>query len=176
MKGDPDIFRRCILDESRTRFRVRLGADELKSPQLLSWLMQWIDSLQLEQRKVQEIYLVVSELFNNALDHGILGLDSMLKADEDGFDSYFRLREERLLQLQHGEIGVEFEKIDEHGASLLQIRISNDESGGHANTTWGNDSPADNPFGRGILLVKSFCQQLHYSPEGNEAVALYRLK
>ena len=52
------------------------------------------------------IFTVVSELYNNALDHGILKLDSDLKDSPDGFMEYFMERENRLAELEGGEIEI----------------------------------------------------------------------
>jgi len=42
--------------------------------------------------------MILSELFNNALDHGILKLDSSLKQHEEGMEKYFDERAKTLGQ------------------------------------------------------------------------------
>ena len=43
-----------------------------------------------------ELFTVLSELYNNALDHGLLKLDSSLKDTDDGFFEYFEIRGKKI--------------------------------------------------------------------------------
>ena len=52
----------------------------------------------------QNLYTVLTELFVNALDHGVLGLSSELKQSAQGFAQYFAERELRLNALETGFI------------------------------------------------------------------------
>jgi hypothetical protein len=48
----------------------------------------------------ERIYMVLAELFFNALDHGLLKLDSRLKETPQGFGEYYSQRTKRLADLQ----------------------------------------------------------------------------
>jgi hypothetical protein len=48
------------------------------------------------------LYTVLAELYSNALEHGLMGLDSRLKCDAEGFARYYAERRERLQNLSHG--------------------------------------------------------------------------
>ncbi|RMR28547.1 Response regulator, partial [Pseudomonas savastanoi pv. glycinea] len=52
------------------------------------------------------LHMVLGELYSNALEHGVLGLDSALKHDAAGFALYYQQRAERLGMLQTGFIRV----------------------------------------------------------------------
>ena len=56
-----------------------------------------------------EIYTVMSELFNNALEHGILRLDSVLKKSSEGFEAYYAERTRLLEALDTGFIHFELD-------------------------------------------------------------------
>ena len=43
-----------------------------------------------------QIHTVLAELYSNALEHGLLRMNSDLKSDADGFEEYYRCRAERL--------------------------------------------------------------------------------
>ncbi len=83
---------------------VELMPKSLREVDPLPGLMQLVmDVLRLEQCK-QDIYIILRELFSNALEHGLLRLDSPLKDAADGFAEYYKSREVRLGQLDEGWI------------------------------------------------------------------------
>lgn len=94
---------------SRWRFSLSLSAAEIKRLDTLPLVMNWLDQLQINPQHRGQAFLVLGELFNNALDHGLLGLDSQLKQDPDGFEQYIEQREARLSQLTDATIEVDVE-------------------------------------------------------------------
>jgi len=46
-----------------------------------------------------QIFTIVSEIYNNALEHGVLGLDSKMKKSREGFSDYYQIRSEKLASL-----------------------------------------------------------------------------
>ena len=123
------------------------------------------------------MFLILSELYNNALDHGVLALDSGLKHQEDGFGLYLDMREERLAGLQHGAIEIELERVQESQVPYLKLRIMDSGKGFHADSILNADiSSSTRPAGRGIVLVKTLCAEVKYPGCGNEVIALYRLQ
>jgi len=68
---------------------------------------------------------VLSELLANAIDHGLLELDSKLKEDADGFFVYYQAREEKLEQLsQDAYLSIQFDYQPER--TLLAIGKASD--------------------------------------------------
>ena len=55
----------------------------------------------------QLLNTILTELFANALDHGVLGLSSSLKSSPEGFSQYYHERTKRLERLVYGYIRVE---------------------------------------------------------------------
>lgn len=122
------------------------------------------------------LFTILTELYVNALDHGILRLDSALKQGESGFTDYFQQREQRLNHIAHGRI-------------RLNLRIHNQEDGGYIVITvedsgkgfdfknHKSDPNNEHLFsGRGLMLVESLCKQLHFIEPGNKAEAIYAWK
>jgi hypothetical protein len=70
-------------------------------PAVLGFMTQ-VDALKPHQGT---LFLIISELFNNALDHGLLGLDSATKNLIGGFEIYMQHRAEGLAALTAGRIG-----------------------------------------------------------------------
>ena len=56
---------------------------------------------------LQALHMVFSELYNNALEHGVLGLESTQKDSEEGFYGYYEERERRLAELTTGWVWME---------------------------------------------------------------------
>jgi len=61
------------------RIAVTLGADELKYLDIVPLLTQIIAKIAVTREHHSALFMILSELFNNALDHGLLCLDSALK-------------------------------------------------------------------------------------------------
>jgi len=72
------------------------------------------------------LQLVVVELMNNALDHGVLKLQSKLKSEANGFTYYYKERERRLGDLSSGWIEVSIEVTK---AQTLCIRVLDSGNG-----------------------------------------------
>ena len=52
------------------------------------------------------VFTILAELYSNALDHGVLGLNSSLKKSAEGFSAYYNLRKERLKLLDSGFVKI----------------------------------------------------------------------
>jgi hypothetical protein len=165
------------VEPSESRLAVKLSPPELKSFDVLPWLINWLNQLHFSQRQCQEMFLILSELYNNALDHGVLALDSRLKHQADGFGLYLDMREERLVELQHGSIEIELERVQESQVPYLKLRIMDSGNGFSADSMLNADiSSSARPAGRGIVLVKTLCAEMKYLGCGNEVIVLYRLQ
>jgi len=122
-----------------------------------------------------EIYTILSELVNNSLDHGIMGLDSSLKQKPDGFAKYYNERQNTLSQLDKGYLKIDMEHTPYKKGGKFIFKIEDSGSGFDYNEVLSR--PADvNPgifSGRGILLLKSLCHKLIYKGIGNNVEAVY---
>lgn len=125
----------------------------------------------------QSLFTVLTELYVNALDHGVLGLQSSMKSDPAGFALYFKKREQLLDELQHGH--VLFHLTLEQNLSIRSIMIRIEDSGEGFNHIDHQQSEQENLTGlsgRGISLIKSLCESLTYFGNGNIAEAIYSWK
>lgn len=160
---------------SHWRFEISLGEYELKYLDAVPLLTQIISKIHATAEHHSAIYVILSELFNNALEHGILRLDSSVKQGPDGFGHYLKLREDRLHALVGGSIGIEIEKVMIEGRYGVKIRVvdSGDGFDYPAIQTDAVDQIEGAQHGRGIALAKSLAYKLEYSKRGNEAIAYY---
>ncbi|MFA6015224.1 MAG: SpoIIE family protein phosphatase [Gallionellaceae bacterium] len=154
---------------------VTLGAAELKYLDIVPLLTQIISKMELTHEHHSAVFMILSELFNNALDHGLLHLDSALKMGPDGFEVYLESREAQLQALQTGSIKIEISPVEIDQHSAIKIKVA-DSGEGFCPIVFTGDittRPSELPYGRGIALVKSVAYQLDYSERGNEVAATY---
>ncbi len=159
------------------QFGLTLTAPQLKQLDIVPLLRYVLVKIERDGTWVApDLFLVLSELFNNALDHGLLKLDSALKHDLEGMERYYEERAACLKQLEHGEIRIMLEKVS--GANGSRIKITFSDSGdGFDHHGWLSAMPdADTQrHGRGIMLVQNMCYSLEYQGNGSEVVVYYNL-
>lgn len=120
----------------------------------------------------QKAFTVFAELISNALDHGILDLDSALKNDFAGFAEYMELKEERLENIKESdclEMSITF--IPKTQEMMFSIK---DSGSGYEfeNSTDMKDGALS---GRGMSLIKKLCKQVDvHAPGNNTSVTLKR--
>jgi len=122
----------------------------------------------------QQLYTVFSELFSNALDHGILGLDSKLKQTADGFAKYYMERAEKLSMLSEGRISIIISHEPDESGGVLTIRFEDSGKGfDYKKRTLSLESNLGHS-GRGIQLLHSICENVTYEKSGTIVEATYR--
>ncbi len=121
----------------------------------------------------ESIFLVLTELFVNSLDHGLLQLDSSLKSSAEGFAQYFELKQQRLEQLSSGNIKFDFSHEPYKNGGILTIRVQ-DTGNGFDEKALVPTITANHSFsGRGIQLIRQICESLHYSANGRRSTATF---
>jgi anti-sigma regulatory factor (Ser/Thr protein kinase) len=124
------------------------------------------------------LFIILSELYNNALDHGVLGLSSALKHEADGMDRYLAQRTQRLAGLGEGSIEIVLETEERPGMDENTLWIHCRDSGpgfDYKNVGADDGSGARTAFGRGLTLVRTLCDSLEFAGCGNEAIARFSL-
>lgn len=157
------------------RIALSLAAEDLRRQDPIPVLMGMLSQFSRDREHGGRIFVILSELYNNALDHGVLGLDSRLKAEPRGFERYLEERAVRLAALEAGSVEVEMSGQLRAGRQELEIRVRDSGPGFDHAGGQGRDAAGEGelPHGRGIALVRSLCSTLHYCGAGNEAVAYY---
>lgn len=158
------------------KYQLTLKGDELAKlnpiPILISQLQELDGKL---EHSLQSLYTILTELYINALDHGILKLDSTLKHNPQGFELYFDEREKRLSTLDSGHIGFSFRGLRQNQQLKIRITIEDSGDGFDINQVL-NRSQHPNEMalcGRGIFLVNELCHSLIYSEPGNKVDVIY---
>ncbi len=164
------------------RFVLRLGAADLKRLDAVPLVLGAIEQFEGVRPFAGRLFLVLSELFNNALDHGLLRLPSSLKAGVEGMDVFLDERSRRLARLEMG--AVEFELSLRQGdgqPSVLHISCADTGPGfDHEEQirSAGLEPTGEDILkghGRGIPLLLRVCEEVRYSGVGNRVDVLFRL-
>ena len=115
------------------------------------------------------LYSVLTELYSNALEHGVLGLDSSLKNDAVGFARYYQLRAERLANLCDGFIRVHVQVVPVGEGGLLTLQVEDSGPGFNVDTILALPPVVDELYGRGLALVRELSEQATWSADGRTA-------
>lgn len=162
------------------RLDIAYSAQELRYVDVVPAVLGFITQLTLLKPHQGALFLIISELFNNALDHGVLGLDSGIKSGTGGFERYLQLRMERLSSLREGHVALAFHVHQQEAQAVLDIFVQDSGPGFDYGALMqrldaGAALEEERPSGRGIALVRSLCAQLVYSGTGNKAWARFVL-
>ncbi len=164
------------------RFVLRLGAADLKRLDAVPLILGAIEQFEGVRPFAGRLFLVLSELFNNALDHGLLRLPSSLKAGVEGMDVFLDERTRRLARLDMG--AVEFElSLRQCDGQPPVLHISCADTGPGFNheeqIRYAGEEPSGEDIlkghGRGIPLLLRVCEDVRYSGVGNRVDVLFRL-
>ncbi|NNJ71571.1 MAG: fused response regulator/phosphatase [Enterobacterales bacterium] len=112
-----------------------------------------------------QIFTILAELYTNALDHGVLGMNSSLKESVEGFTEYYAIKAHRLKTLEDGFVNIRLENIPSANGGTVHIRVSNSGAG----FDYENLNVGDKNFsGRGLKLVRSLSQSVEFSNNGKQ--------
>ncbi|MGQ5523989.1 SpoIIE family protein phosphatase [Chitinimonas sp. PSY-7] len=158
--------------------KMTFHAAQIREDACMPVLLGWLNQIALNEKQFSEVLLMLSELLNNALDHGLLRLDSREKNVQDGFDHYIALRQERLTKLQSGKIEVGMSSSTVQGKRKLILWLEDSGPGfNHADILNAEISgDGEQTFGRGIALIKTLCEKIEYSGKGNRVVVTVDLQ
>ena len=129
-----------------------------------------------------QIFTIISELYSNALDHGVLELDSSLKTTTKGLGLYYQLREERCRQLRNAFVKVCVTHQGDAESGILKLRFEDSGKGFDYKATFARlaieeaarQTPSTIYSGRGLRLLNSLCSRMVFEEPGNIVEVDYR--
>ena len=158
-----DSGRSCPLDWS-VSFEFR--AQTLRTYNPLPYLLQLLLEIHGLRAQSGALYSVMAELYSNALEHGVLGLDSRLKRDAQGFAQYYRQRHERLAQLDSGYVRVHMQVVPTDKGGKLTLRLEDSGQGFDVEQELARPVDIDRLSGRGLSLVRQLSSAVGWSDGG----------
>ena len=151
-----------------------LDIESLRSFDILPYIMQGVNGLQSIPNGRSTIHTILTEIYANALDHGLLGLDSSIKDSPDGYMKFYQEKTERLESYKDGNIHIKLEhRLKPDGGGHLTIHVTDSGNGFDYNQKSMPIEENDSYSGRGIGLVTQLCSDVKYLGKGNEIVATY---
>ena len=117
--------------------------------------------------------VIVTELFTNALDHGVLGLSSSLKDGAHGLDRYYEARAAALAGLEKGSIAVHIASCRIRGRPVIEMQFR--DSGAGFGAAPGRAVTDMVRHGRGIDLLRALCTKVEFHNAGNDVRVTYAL-
>ena len=154
-------------------FRYELNADSLKNTDPLPYLLQILTTVPGLNKHSSEVFMILSELFSNALEHGVLQLDSGLKNTVEGFAEYYAARDAKLSVLEHGWVHIDTRVLSTDQGSCLTVRVSDSGDGFDTSQANLNNFDHEKPFSRGLTLVNQLCDSLQFSDHGSTLTVNY---
>ncbi|MDX1796039.1 MAG: fused response regulator/phosphatase [Hydrogenovibrio sp.] len=166
---------RMIVAASAWRLRFEFSHENIQSNQNpIEGVVDAIMAMQPLVEFKEELFVVISELYHNAVEHGLLELDSMIKNEENGFMLFTQLKQQRLQAMTEGNVVIELEQIPqgEHAADIL-VHVSH--SGVPNYDIKLNETIESTQFsGRGLFLITRLCETLTFNEGATAATARYR--
>lgn len=164
-----------LADSFPWEFKTRLQNQELRNTNIVDQLMTLLGGIQGIELHREKIFTIVSELYSNALEHGVLQLTSELKQTADGFEEYYRLRKQRLENIdgQFIDLSISFHK----GAqNHIELTVSDSGKGFDHAALKARPEADDAAFGRGLSLLETLCSSMQYSQDGRSVRAIYTFR
>jgi two-component system, HptB-dependent secretion and biofilm response regulator len=119
------------------------------------------------------LFTILTELYSNALEHGVLGLPASLKTSADGFAQYYRLREKCLHEVSAGFVRIYFTYSANAEGGTLNVCVEDSGAGFDFAARKGQKISMNGYSGRGIALVENLCKTVNYSGKGNKVDVVF---
>ena len=137
-------------------------------PDLIPDLLSMIAHTHMGPSDTATLALLITEALTNALDHGLLGLDSTLK--DAGFEAYEQERRSRLATLKEGRMRAEFQLWNHRATGrVLEVEVTVEDSGPGFDWRAWQERPRDpkRPSGRGLGLIQALSRSMTFNEPGN---------
>ena len=151
-------------DDIPLNITITLSAKHLKQPDIQTRMLHQTSQCSGIEHVRSVLFTVVSEMFSNALEHGILNMDSRLKHSPEGFQLYYEQREKLLSALDKGTIIINIESDPAKEIVFLSI-----EDSGNGFEWEQKASPESNDsFGRGLGLIRALSSKVWFEKGGRK--------
>ncbi len=152
-----------------------VDVNSLRHFDLLPYVMQGVNGLQSIPNSKSTLQTILTEIYANALDHGVLGLDSAMKDAPEGYMKYYQEKTDRLHNKDEGRISIELQhELKDGGGGRLTIHVIDSGEGFDFENKKSISMEDNNGFsGRGLSLVRHLCKDVKHLGKGNAIMAIY---
>ncbi|MDG1751682.1 MAG: SpoIIE family protein phosphatase [Thalassotalea sp.] len=166
-----------LLASATWRWELGLTGERLSRVNPVPMVMSQIQEIEGHAEHWQSLFTILTELFVNALDHGVLNLSSELKNSPEGFTEYFTERENRLKNLTSGFIDIQLAYYSLAQGGRLNIQIKDSGTGFNLEEVEKKKEQLKDGkiqlSGRGVEIVEQLCESLFYRENGTLVEASY---
>lgn len=148
----PQDLGRCSAMDWSLSFDVR--GESLRRFNPVPYLVQLLQEIHGLRSSAGTLYSVLSELYSNALEHGVLGLDSRLKCDAPGFADYYQERAKRLQVIEEGYVRINLAVEPLAAGGRLKVEVRDSGEGFDVQQVLAKPLPEQGLSGRGMALVR----------------------
>lgn len=149
-------------------FSMHIDGSCIKSIDPVPTLLSNLESVVQIEKHHEKLFTILTELYTNALDHGVLKLSSHIKQTDNGFEDYYLEKNKALTSLRDGFIKITLSL--EFNENYNKLKITVEDSGDGFDSTPSNNQHS----GRGILLIKGLCESFGYNESGNKVDVVYQ--
>ncbi|MFT2110256.1 ATP-binding protein [Marinomonas sp. 2405UD68-3] len=154
-------------------FECFLNAELLKSIDPLPYFLRILLTIPGLGQYSNQLFMVLSELFSNALEHGVLELSSALKSTPEGFSKYFMERGSRLSRITSGYVMITINVEYQRQGGTATVTVEDSGKGYSSSLISDKISEENTPYNRGLYLVRQLCKELIVSPKGNKSKIIF---
>ncbi|MBT8439339.1 MAG: serine/threonine-protein phosphatase, partial [Gammaproteobacteria bacterium] len=158
------------------RFMVEVSGSSLRDIDPVPIILDQYRKLENFVVCADRLQCILSVLYDNALNHGVLELSHLLDSSLQDKNIYDHERNKRFDQIPYGFIRIEIEEIVYQGNSSLLLRLEDSGRGfDHVGVLSDIGRTGGKEQGvclKGIPLVRQLCQSLHYQGRGNRVEAI----
>ena len=148
-----------------------LDIKSLRQFDVLPYIMQAVNQLQPLESGRTSVHTVLTEMFANALDHGVLKLDSSMKNTPQGYMDFYQEKQKRLESMEEGNIQISLRhELNGESGGRLSLHLMDSGDGYDFKNV---DIDKNQYSGRGLKLVSSLCTQIKVLGKGNSVMAYY---
>ena len=151
--------------------QLSLDIKSLRQFDVLPYIMQAVNQLQPLESGRTSVHTVLTEMFANALDHGVLKLDSSMKDTPQGYMDFYQEKQKRLESMGEGHIQISLRhELDGEAGGRLSLHLMDSGDGYDFKSV---DAQKNQFSGRGLKLVSSLCTEMKVLGKGNSVMAYY---
>lgn len=154
--------------------RVVFNTEQIKASNPVPGLLATLFNMLPKGINKAEINTIVTELYNNAVDHGLLSLNSDIKQQSEGLEKFYQLRKILLSNLDYGR--VEFNFYFNNKNNLFTIEVSDCGNGFDFDAYTKEPLMLHKLSGKGLYLINQLANNIKYLGDLNTLVVQYRLK
>lgn len=161
--------RRGVSASSRWSLSFEVCDESLQQLNPIPFLLQLLQAVPGLRACSGALHSVLTELYSNAVEHGVLKLDSALKRDAAGFAEYYRQRALRLAAVPEGFVRLALQVEPKDDGGRLTIEVLDSGEGFDVQRVLAPVPTQRGLSGRGLDLVQRLSQRAQWLDGGRRA-------